>query len=806
VTQFKTRYVLSEAANKKQLTRQVLGILQSRDPPARFVKQDSSNELWYELDRDHALKKTAQALRERAPELKKKVGLGLIEEVSKGANGNGNGNSSTSGKATSKSGTVGSLLSKTSLEVVAATQSQELLSHMGQHQQGIQPNIAHQSGAPLPSHHMTNVGVGGIVYPRSHTLHSRQSHAHSHAHVHGVVHGGLHGHPSHLQHPHPSLQQHGHNLLRPNFMTPGLNPNLHLLLNPHVARNGTGASIDMSSVSGPSASAETGDVDVDAIMNSGSMNKAVSIIGAAAGKDKASSSSSKTQAASGGGASSFTPNSQAVAQLQEMSKAAATINQPPQVKDLVLPFAFNYKTVSILSSIEPKVEEDDNGNDEKEKKVGNDEAGNKKKLSNMNAQDQETLTNVVTVASNSTNCDLTALYLIVRMSVKAFQSFGTTGSASSNANFSESTPIIPKPGDVLVDGIANPNHPGNLQLADFIQGYRPEYLIATSEQIKKDVQKQVHACIISNQGSMLRRQGPTKVPVDAEDNDNDDDSTNTNANGKRNKNKKNDDNWVRLTIPETYLVIRSLLDQACAYILNPSINDVLFDGDLRSKSSPGTVFFMEIVKKCKPMYITSAPEKRKQYAAEIVGFATSRPARFLGYIPHMGMWTPLSFEDAIQKTTEAIVGGKANAHVSVKTNLNVKCADSVNKGRGKKRESIIVAETLANTMTTAESETTDEMPMIQKSVSVGSHKKSKIDKESGSGSGSDSDSDSGNKKTDATIPQDETVSPNQSKVKEKDEKEKDKKGKATDKETVDELMQAASHAMRGPALRSSNGN
>lgn len=177
-----------------------------------------------------------------------------------------------------------------------------------------------------------------------------------------------------------------------------------------------------------------------------------------------------------------------------------------------------------------------------------------------------------------------------------------------------------------------------------------------------------------------------------------------------------------------------------------------------------------------------------------------RGLRGLGYIPHMGMWTPLSFEDAIQKTTEAIVGGKANAHVSVKTNLNVKCADSVNKGRGKKRESIIVAETLANTMTTAESETTDEMPMIQKSVSVGSHKKSKIDKESGS------DSDSGNKKTDATIPQDETVSPNQSKVKEKDEKEKDKKGKATDKETVDELMQAASHAMRGPALRSSNGN
>mmetsp|Transcript_1358 Transcript_1358/g.1851 ORF Transcript_1358/g.1851 Transcript_1358/m.1851 type:complete len:249 (-) Transcript_1358:314-1060(-) len=77
---------------------------------------------------------------------------------------------------------------------------------------------------------------------------------------------------------------------------------------------------------------------------------------------------------------------------------------------------------------------------------------------------------------------------------------------------------------------------------------------------------------------------------------------------------------------------------------------------------------------------------------------------------------------------------------------------------------------------------------------------------SGSDSDSDSDSDSGNKKTDATIPQDETVSPNQSKVKEKDEKEKDKKGKATDKETVDELMQAASHAMRGPALRSSNGN
>lgn len=36
-------------------------------------------------------------------------------------------------------------------------------------------------------------------------------------------------------------------------------------------------------------------------------------------------------------------------------------------------------------------------------------------------------------------------------------------------------------GDVLIDGIiANPNHTGNLQLADFIRGYRPAYSFSRS--------------------------------------------------------------------------------------------------------------------------------------------------------------------------------------------------------------------------------------------------------------------------------------------------------------------------------------
>jgi len=96
------------------------------------------------------------------------------------------------------------------------------------------------------------------------------------------------------------------------------------------------------------------------------------------------------------------------------------------------------------------------------------------------------------------------------------------------------------------------------------------------------------------------------------------------------------------------------LEQSCSYILNADANDILFGGDLRSKSSPGTMFFKAVIQRCKPLFLQSPPDRQMHYVAELVGFATTRPARFLGYIPQMGMWRPLSFETAMKKTREAL--------------------------------------------------------------------------------------------------------------------------------------------------------
>jgi len=116
---------------------------------------------------------------------------------------------------------------------------------------------------------------------------------------------------------------------------------------------------------------------------------------------------------------------------------------------------------------------------------------------NLNSSENECLKNIATVAS--TNCDLTALYLIIRMSSNSFKGF-------------QWAHIIPKNSDVLVDGVIHPNHPGNIRLVDAIQGYRTEYLGAASVEIKNDIEKQIYACIVTKNpsnsnppGSFLQR-------------------------------------------------------------------------------------------------------------------------------------------------------------------------------------------------------------------------------------------------------------------------------------------------------------
>jgi hypothetical protein len=279
-----------------------------------------------------------------------------------------------------------------------------------------------------------------------------------------------------------------------------------------------------------------------------------------------------------------------------------------------LPFTFNYKFMTISSHKVPSASKKSTPS---KKRKDNDEQAN------------EALKNISVVAS--TSCDLTALYFIIRMSCKAF---------CSSSAFARGI-IAPRPCDVLSDANAIHNHPGNVTLAESVQSYRSEYLQSRgSQQVKEGIAQLVYAAI-SKESDAKASAEPGRFLI----------------HGK----KRDSVSWKVLTAEETYPLIRSLLDQACSYILNPDANDILFGGDDRTRLSPGNILFRSIIKRCKPLFLQSPPEKRNQYAAEIVGFITSRPGRFLGYLPDIGMWTPLPFEAAIQKTREDLLNTNAEA-------------------------------------------------------------------------------------------------------------------------------------------------
>ena len=59
--------------------------IQARNPPGRFLKQEASTKLWYDIGEKKALDKTRQALREGAPELMKEMTPG--DEIGSDADG-----------------------------------------------------------------------------------------------------------------------------------------------------------------------------------------------------------------------------------------------------------------------------------------------------------------------------------------------------------------------------------------------------------------------------------------------------------------------------------------------------------------------------------------------------------------------------------------------------------------------------------------------------------------------------------------------------------------------------------------------
>lgn len=74
VRKHKVAYVACPKPQKGKFSRMIVDEIRSRNPPGRFLKQDPTTKLWYDIGEKKALDKTRQALREGAPEIMKEIG------------------------------------------------------------------------------------------------------------------------------------------------------------------------------------------------------------------------------------------------------------------------------------------------------------------------------------------------------------------------------------------------------------------------------------------------------------------------------------------------------------------------------------------------------------------------------------------------------------------------------------------------------------------------------------------------------------------------------------------------------------
>jgi hypothetical protein len=73
VRKHKVAYVACPKPQKGQFSKMIVDEIKNLNPPGRFLKQDSSTKLWYDIGEKKALDKTRQALREGAPDIMKEL-------------------------------------------------------------------------------------------------------------------------------------------------------------------------------------------------------------------------------------------------------------------------------------------------------------------------------------------------------------------------------------------------------------------------------------------------------------------------------------------------------------------------------------------------------------------------------------------------------------------------------------------------------------------------------------------------------------------------------------------------------------
>jgi hypothetical protein len=71
VRKHKVAYVACPKSQKGKFSQMIVDEIKQLNPPGRFLKQDETTKLWYDIGEKKALDKTRQALREGAPEIQK---------------------------------------------------------------------------------------------------------------------------------------------------------------------------------------------------------------------------------------------------------------------------------------------------------------------------------------------------------------------------------------------------------------------------------------------------------------------------------------------------------------------------------------------------------------------------------------------------------------------------------------------------------------------------------------------------------------------------------------------------------------
>ena len=73
VRMHKVNYVATPKSKKPHFARIIYDGIKALDPPGRFLKQDETTKLWYEISEKKALDKARQALREGAPDIRETI-------------------------------------------------------------------------------------------------------------------------------------------------------------------------------------------------------------------------------------------------------------------------------------------------------------------------------------------------------------------------------------------------------------------------------------------------------------------------------------------------------------------------------------------------------------------------------------------------------------------------------------------------------------------------------------------------------------------------------------------------------------